>query len=97
MARKESPGWLYKAQTTESSQHCRERQGTLTGEGPGGEMCAYKAKHTAVVKSSSNSSFSKQFLPFFFLYDIFPVDAQLISAHPVDQISETFSKSSKWL
>lgn len=61
MARKESPVWLYKAQTTESSQRCRERQGTLTGEGPGAEMGGYKAKHTALVKNSSNSSFSKPF------------------------------------
>lgn len=64
MASKESSVWLYKAQTTESFQHCRERQGTLTGEEPGAEMGGYKAKHTVLAKNSSNSSFSKPFLPF---------------------------------
>lgn len=53
-----------KHRTTESSQHCRERQETLTGEGPGAEMGGYKVKHTALVKNSSNSSLSKPFLPF---------------------------------
>lgn len=82
MASKESSVWLYKAQTTESSQPCRERQRTLTGEGPGADMGGYKGKHTALAKSTSNSSFSKPFLPF--VPVTFPIDAQLISAHAVD-------------
>lgn len=42
MARKEPPVWLYKVQSTESSQQHRERQGTLTGEGPGPKMGGFK-------------------------------------------------------
>lgn len=33
MAGKESPVWLYQAQTTESSQHCKEGKGHLQERG----------------------------------------------------------------